>query len=166
MDPTQVPTPPAGNGPWWAVAGGAAVGLIMGAARAYFWIRHRFNTAGVEERKNESDEREAARRAAAAEAWELNERLMSIIRGHDEKMAGLTEKYEKAAKEAAQKYESTKDSIDEERRKCERELAEMCGRLTVIEAWARKKGMPLDGGSDLVLNQDGSGSHAQAHGGS
>lgn len=133
MDPTAPLPSPSGNEPWWAVAGGSAVGLVVVAARAYFWIRNRLTTARTEEKSNEASQREADRRAAVAEAWELNQRLMEIIKGYDTKYDSLIKRHDDA-----------RQRCEDERRKCEVELAEMCGRLSVIESWAKKKGMPLE----------------------
>lgn len=122
-----------GNEPWWAIAGGALVSLVMLVATAYYMVRRKHTDAIAGDRKQRADEEDEVRRKAAAEAWELNRRLMEVITGYDGKYASLEQKFDMALRRC-----------EEERRKCEIECAEMCGRLTVIEAWARKKGMVLD----------------------
>ena len=100
MEPMPVPpSPDGGNEPWWAAAGGAVVGLILVASRAYFWIRGKLNSVKGEERKSAVESREEERRAAAAEAWTLNARLMEIIQNQEAKDEEREQRYKKEVNE-------------------------------------------------------------------
>lgn len=142
------------EGPAWVAGTLAAVGVAYAVFKFLFWLLGKRRSYRQEIRRGENelqrtvDEQKAARRReAAAEAWEVVDRLNAIVEGHSAKIRELEERHELALVAANARTEECR----EEHAEAQRQLGEMRGYVSVIAAWGRTKGLkipPIPGGTD------------------
>jgi hypothetical protein len=127
------------NRPWWVAGTVSAIGIAYAVVRFYFFMRNKSRTFNLQQDKDLQEKQTTARREAAQEAWEVVDRLSAQVEAHDEKIASLEKKHD----EAVAKVEERERQAMERAARCEAEHAHLTGRMAVIEAWAKTKGVKI-----------------------
>lgn len=117
-----------GDGPVWVAASVSIIGIGYALFRFIFWLLGKKRGYIQEGKANRNEQAKIERRDAATEAWEVVDRLTKEVEGHAIAIAALQDREQKANERTA---------------KCEAEHGETRGRLMVIEAWARQKGLRI-----------------------
>lgn len=135
------------EGPAWVAGTLAAVGVAYAVFKFIFWLLGKRHSYSQEIERGLNEQQKAVRRDAATEAWEVVDKLNIIVGDHSSRLRELEARHA-AAIEAIEERER---EANDRAARCEAEHGETRGRLMVIEAWARSKGVkiPPVSGTDL-----------------